>query len=75
MRVVDLLERNAGLYPTRPAAIVAGGPALDFSGLRERVRRLAGGLAASGVGHGDRIALMAGNGLVYFDVYLAAAPR
>ncbi len=44
-----------------------------FSELRDRVRRLATGLEDAGVGPGDRVALMADNGLVFFDVYLAAA--
>ncbi|WP_420637689.1 class I adenylate-forming enzyme family protein [Candidatus Poriferisocius sp.] len=74
MRIVDLLERNATLYPHKTAAaVVAGGPSLTYGELRNRVRRLAGGLEAAGVGPGDRVALMADNGLVYFDVYLAVA--
>jgi len=73
VRVVDLLERNAALYPDSPAAVIVDGPALRFAELRDRVRRLAAGFETRGVGRGDRVALMAGNGLVYFDVYLAAA--
>ncbi|MCY4193966.1 MAG: class I adenylate-forming enzyme family protein, partial [bacterium] len=41
--------------------------------LRDRVLRLAAGLETAGVGRGDRVALMADNGLVFFDVCLAAA--
>lgn len=73
MRIVDLLERDAALYPQRTAAAVDGGPSVTFTELRDRVRRLATGLENTGVGRGDRVALMADNGLVYFDVYLAAA--
>ncbi|WP_419919797.1 class I adenylate-forming enzyme family protein [Candidatus Poriferisocius sp.] len=73
MRIVDLLERDAALYPDRVAVAVVGGPSLTFGELRDRVRRVAGGFRAAGVGRGDRVAVMAGNGLVFFDVYLAAA--
>lgn len=73
MRIVDLLERDAVLFPQRTAVAVAGGPSVSFAELRDRVRRLAAGLDAAGVGRGDRVALMADNGLVYFDVYLAVA--
>lgn len=73
MRIVDLLERNAVLYADHTAVAVAGGPSVTFAELADRVRRLAAGLESAGVGRGDRVALMAGNGLVYFDVYLAVA--
>ena len=73
MRIVDLLERDAALYPQRTAVSVDGGPSATFAELRDRVRRLATGLEDSGVGPGDRVALMAENGLIFFDVYLAVA--
>lgn len=73
MRIVDLLERDAALYPQRTAAAVHGGPSVTFLELRDRIRRLATGFEDAGVGRGDRVALMADNELVYFDVYLAAA--
>ena len=73
MRIVDLLERDATLYPQRTAVAVDGGPSVAFAELRDRVRRLATGFEAAGVGRGDRVALMADNGLVFFDIYLAAA--
>lgn len=73
MRIVDLLERDAALYPERTAVAVAGGPSASFGELHDRVLRLASGLEAAGVGTGDRVALMADNGLVFFDVYLAVA--
>ncbi|MCQ3811640.1 MAG: AMP-binding protein [Acidimicrobiia bacterium] len=73
MRIIDLLERDAALYPRRIAVAVHGGPSVAFADLRDRVRRLATGLEAAGVGRGDRVGLMADNGLVFFDVYLAVA--
>ena len=73
MRIVDLLERDAALYPQRTAVAVERGPSVTFADLRGRVCQLAAGLEAAGVGPGDRVALMADNGLVFFDVYLAVA--
>jgi long-chain acyl-CoA synthetase len=73
MRVVDLLERDAALYADRPAVEVVGGPRLTYRELHERVTRVAAGLAERGVKRGDRVAVMARNGLLFFDVYLATA--
>ena len=73
MRIVDLIERNAVLYRDEPAVHVLGSTSVTHGELAQRVRGLAAGLAARGIRQGDRVALMAGNGLVYFDVYLAAA--
>ncbi|MCY4162840.1 MAG: AMP-binding protein [bacterium] len=79
MRIIDLLERNASLYGTKSAAVITSedgtdsteGGAVSFAELRHRVLSLAAGLRAMGVEHGDRLALLADNGLVYFDIYLA----
>ena len=72
MRVADLLARDALLYPRQVAVEVAGGPGLTYADLGERARRVAGGLAARGVGKGDRIAVMADSGLLFYDAYLGA---
>ncbi|MEK7385230.1 MAG: AMP-binding protein, partial [candidate division NC10 bacterium] len=55
-----------------PVVVGAGGP-LSWRALRERVTRLAGGLAARGVGRGDRVAILAQNDARYFETYLALA--
>lgn len=73
MRIVDLIERNAVQYRDKAAVHVVGGTRLTHGELHRRVTALAAGLAARGVTKGDRIALMAANGLLFFDVYLAAA--
>jgi len=73
MRIVDLLERDAQLYADRPAVEIVGGARLTYRELRDRVHRVAAGLAARGVQRGDRVAVMGSNGLLFFDVYLAAA--
>jgi fatty-acyl-CoA synthase len=73
MRIVDLLERDGELYADRPAVEIVGGTRLTYRELRDRVRRLASGLAKRGVRRGDRVAVMGGNGLLFFDAYLATA--
>jgi fatty-acyl-CoA synthase len=73
MLITDLLDRSALLYPKDAAVVVVEGPAVTYSELAERTRCVAAGLARRGVSRGDRVVLMADNGLVYFDVYLAVA--
>ncbi|NLT04898.1 MAG: AMP-binding protein, partial [Solirubrobacterales bacterium] len=73
MRIVDLLDRGARLYPDKLAVAVAGGERVTHAELAGRAGRLAGALARLGVGRGDRVALLAGNGLAHFDVDLACA--
>jgi O-succinylbenzoate-CoA ligase len=73
MRIVDLLERNSRIYCDDAAVIVFDGPRLSYGELRDRVTRLAGGFEHLGVRRGDRVAVVARNGLAFFDVYLACA--
>ena len=70
--VVAMLDAAMAANAVRPALHYQGGT-VTYGAFAERVRRAAGLLAAQGVGPGDRVALMARNGLAYFDVYLAAA--
>ncbi len=71
--ITDLLDRSARLYPDRVAVRIVGGPSLTYAELRERVERVAGALARTGVARGDRVAVMAPAGLAFFDAYLGAA--
>jgi long-chain acyl-CoA synthetase len=73
MRIVDLVERNARLYADREAVVVVGGERVTHGELRDRAVRLAAGLRDAGVARHDRVGLIADNGMVYFDLYLAAA--
>jgi O-succinylbenzoate-CoA ligase len=73
VRIVDLLERDATLYPDKVAVAMVGDRLLTYRELRRRVGSIASGLSAHGVGRGGRVALMADNSLVYFDVLLACA--
>jgi O-succinylbenzoate-CoA ligase len=73
MRIFDLLERDAELYPQRRAVVIDGHCAISYDELRRRAMALAAALAHRGVAAGDRVALLAGNGLAFFDVYLAVS--
>src|SRR5258706_5821571 len=67
----QIIERNARLFPHR-TALVCGERRLTHADHAERVRRLAGGLADRGLVRGERVALLAMNGIEYLEVYGAA---
>jgi long-chain acyl-CoA synthetase len=52
-------------------AIVSRGRDTTYGALRDQVDHLRGGLAALGVGKGDRVALLCANGRFFVDSYLA----
>ncbi|WP_235891494.1 class I adenylate-forming enzyme family protein [Thalassobius litoralis] len=54
-------------------AIVFGDQRLTYAMLSDQVARVAAGLAARGLGQGDRIALLLGNGIPFVVVVYAAA--
>ncbi len=68
----DTIRRNAVLFPDRPA-FIAEGRRISHRVHHERVERLAGGLAASGVVAGDRVAVLSQNNLELTELYGAAA--
>ena len=72
MHIRALLARAAHLYPDHPAA-VDGALRLDYRQLAERVARVAGALAELGVAAGDRVAVLAHNGVPFFELYFACA--
>lgn len=57
--------------PDAPALLFSGRP-LDFAALEDRSRKLAGALASSGIGRGDRIAVLASNRPEIIEVCSAA---
>ena len=59
-------------HPADRAALVSRSRVTTYGTLREQVARVRGGLAAVGVGQGDRVALLCSNGRYFVDVYLAA---
>ena len=59
-------------HPTDHVAIITRGVETTYGQLRDRVARLRGGLAALGIGAGDRVALLCSNGSYFVETYLAA---
>ncbi|HWN34092.1 MAG TPA: AMP-binding protein, partial [Pseudonocardia sp.] len=72
-------DYGLGSWPARRARISPDGVALrqygralSYAELAERVERLADGLAARGVGPGDRVAYLGANDIATFEVFFAA---
>ncbi|MFC9331843.1 AMP-binding protein [Kitasatospora sp. NPDC057015] len=59
--VPELLDARAAVDPERPALRVVGGGEISYRQWREEALRAAAGLAAAGVGPGDRVLLRFGN--------------
>lgn len=66
----EILERGEAV---RTAIAVPSGPRLSYAELREQVNSSADALARSGVGRGDRVALVFPNGIESIVLFLAAA--
>ncbi len=69
MNAAYLIERLADMAPEAPA-LWRRHRAQDWAETRECVRRIAAGLAARGIGAGDRVALLALNGPEFFEFLL-----
>jgi long-chain acyl-CoA synthetase len=52
-------------------ALISRNQSITYDDLRGRVDRLRGGLAGLGIGHGDRVAILCGNGHPFVLTYLA----
>lgn len=70
--VASLFAARTRVHPARVAA-QDGVRLLTYAELDDRAGRLAARLAAAGVGHGARIAILSENRLEYLEVFLAAA--
>ncbi|MDE2368429.1 MAG: acyl-CoA synthetase [Burkholderiales bacterium] len=70
--LADLLRRTAARYPNR-AAIRCGALQWSWRDFDRIVGSLAAGLAAEGVGHGDRFAILARNSHAYAAMRFALA--
>ena len=66
MNLASILERSARAYGDRPA-VVDGDRVTSFRELDRRANRFARGMAERGLGAGDRVALLLGNRLEWFD--------
>ncbi|MBI1847488.1 MAG: AMP-binding protein [Candidatus Rokubacteria bacterium] len=70
--VYDMIARGAAVHGDAPA-IIQGERSLSFRELQGRADALAGGLAALGVGRGERICILARNDTAYVELYGACA--
>ncbi len=70
--LLDLLRAHAAQTPDAPCLTFAA-EALTFADLDERSSRAANALAKQGVNPGDRVALIARNCLVQFELFFACA--
>lgn len=59
-------------HPAEKVAVISRGRPTTYGALRDQVAHVRGGLAALGVGKGDRVALLCSNGRYFVDLYLAA---
>jgi acyl-CoA synthetase (AMP-forming)/AMP-acid ligase II len=75
--LVHMLRETVQRVPDREALVEVGGGRLTFQELWDRAARVAGGLAASGVDRGDRVAIRLANGndwaVAFFGGILAGA--
>jgi len=72
-RVNRLFAHTARTLPTRRHLILPDGREQSYAQTWERARRIAGALAAAGVGHGDRVLLLVGNSRELIDLYVACS--
>ncbi|MEL6793314.1 MAG: AMP-binding protein, partial [Pseudomonadota bacterium] len=59
------LDRTAALTPDAPALLIGERVVADYAAFRDCAARVAGGLAARGVGRGDRVAIFSKNRVEY----------
>src|SRR5262245_7312156 len=64
--VGDIIERNAALFPNKPAFVFEGGR-ITCAQFATRVRKLANALADGGLARGMRFAVLATNCVEYFE--------
>ena len=64
------LNRAARVHGTRPA-VVYGARRYDYAALADRVRRIAGGLIARGIGKGDTVSVIAPNIPELYELHYA----
>ena len=70
--VNDFLRRAVKLYPTKEA-VVDGDERFTWAEFGDRVNAMANGLAALGVGKGDRVAVLSPNSHEFLEMYYVAA--
>ena len=69
---VNNLAHIIDAHPADRVAIISRGRETTYGQLRDQIAHVRGGLQALGIGKGDRIALLCGNGRYFVDLYVAA---
>ena len=64
----DVARRNAATFADKPA-FVCGDRSVSFAEVNTRINRLNNALAALGLAHGDRVAMLSRNRPEFFEVY------
>src|SRR3990172_10145225 len=72
MNTAEFLMIASSVVPDR-TAMACDSDTRDFMSLQERVNRLATAMQALGVGKGDKVAIMALNGMPYVEAYYATS--
>jgi fatty-acyl-CoA synthase len=70
--LADLLHRSAARHPGK-TAVICGNSSWSYAELDELCSRLAAGLAERGIGHGDRVAVLARNSHAFAALRFALA--
>ena len=70
--LTQVLRDRARLHPDR-LALIAGDTQISYRDFDRRVDQTAAALAAAGVGHGDRVAILDKNSLEYAELLFGAA--
>jgi long-chain acyl-CoA synthetase len=68
--LVAMLRASVDSSPQAEAIVEVDGPRVSYAELWERASRVAGGLRAQGVEHGDRVAIRYGNGVDWVFAFL-----
>ncbi len=68
-----LIDLIAGGKPDHPAIIIPDGPIVTYEALRSQVAELAAQLEGTGIGSGDRVAIVLPNGIEMIISFLAVA--
>jgi len=71
--LMTVLERTAAGPRGDREAVRFDGEGVTYRELRDRARSVANGLAAAGIGRGDRVAVLLRNGLEWFELFFAIA--
>ena len=70
--LVEMLAASVERDRAAVALLEVGGPSITYGELWDRSARVAGGLAATGVGRGDRVAIRLGNGIDWVLAFFGA---